>query len=397
MELSAKLVGDRIREIRRRQNLTQVELARKLDMRPGPVNCIETGKNFPSAKVLHKLSIVLNVSIDALFSTTDPVNNRLLKESGIRYQTKSADSAPYIVNSEIQALGSHAVLIRNGDEINQIDFETTTVLSELTDAVLALEDICGVQKCADIPLYIPFSFTVDGIESLVHHVRCFLGINDAVIYDYIELLENSGLRILFCKMSENIESISCYDEENSNAFIFVQTSINIERQLFRLFYELGRIYRYTQKKYGENANTDSVTYIRRGKLLTDHRAARLFAALFIQPAKSISSSVAQLGVAPDEWTWELILRIKHRFGVSAETFIYRLAELKLMNVELENIFRKKIHDYYKTNNFSEPSQSRRMLIPNGRVGDLLLCAKELHHSEEINAIEETLSKYGCKV
>ena len=56
------------------------------------------------------------------------------------------------------------------------------------------------------------------------------------------------------------------------------------------------------------------------KPFTAHRAARRFAATFLVPTKAVSDTVEQLGIQRKRWSYELLLRIKHRFGVSAEAF-----------------------------------------------------------------------------
>ena len=38
------------------------------------------------------------------------------------------------------------------------------------------------------------------------------------------------------------------------------------------------------------------------------------------PAKAVSDTVEQLGIQKKHWSYELLLLIKHRFGVSAEAF-----------------------------------------------------------------------------
>ena len=101
------------------------------------------------------------------------------------------------------------------------------------------------QKQAQIPLQIRLPMREAGFERYVGQVRALLGVNEAVIFDYLELLENAGLRIVFLPLGEKIKSLSCYDRANANAFLFVNSEgLSLERQLFRLSYELGRVYLY---------------------------------------------------------------------------------------------------------------------------------------------------------
>ena len=66
-------------------------------------------------------------------------------------------------------------------------------------------------------------------------------------------------------------------------------------------------------------------------------------------------------------SFELLLRIKHRFGISAETFLYRLNELDLIDPALIEPLQKKIFEHYDKTSFGEPDFSRHLLTPNGRL------------------------------
>jgi len=76
-----------------------------------------------------------------------------------------------------------------------------------------------------------------------------------------------------------------------------------------------------------------------------------------------------------QWSYELLLRIKQRFGVSAEAFLYRLDELDLIDPSLMNPLNHKIHEHYGKTDFGEPDFSRRLLTPYGRLWDLVLTGK----------------------
>ena len=52
-------IGRRVRNIRRGAGMTQLALARAIDMRPGPLNNIEQGRNAPSAATIIALAHAL--------------------------------------------------------------------------------------------------------------------------------------------------------------------------------------------------------------------------------------------------------------------------------------------------------------------------------------------------
>lgn len=59
---------NKIKEIRNRIGLTQEELAEKVGVRRETIVFLEQGKYNPSLKLAHDISVVLHVSVDALFS-----------------------------------------------------------------------------------------------------------------------------------------------------------------------------------------------------------------------------------------------------------------------------------------------------------------------------------------
>jgi Zn-dependent peptidase ImmA (M78 family) len=109
------------------------------------------------------------------------------------------------------------------------------------------------------------------------------------------------------------------------------------------------------------------------------------------PASAVRASVAQLGIKPDGWTYELLLRLKHRFGVSAQSFLIRLGELQLIDEKAATGLKGRIEAHYQRTGYGEPDATRRILSPNGRLGDLLsIASRNKETAEEATAIGRTL-------
>ncbi len=72
-------LGKRIFELRKRLNISQEELAEKLDISQKSLSKIETGRNFLTSETLEKLTLALNVEITELFdfNHTDKKENLL--------------------------------------------------------------------------------------------------------------------------------------------------------------------------------------------------------------------------------------------------------------------------------------------------------------------------------
>jgi transcriptional regulator with XRE-family HTH domain/quercetin dioxygenase-like cupin family protein len=66
-------LGERLKDIRLKAGLTLRELARQANVSPSFISQIENGKSQPSVATLYSFSQLLNVSVDELFETKDPV------------------------------------------------------------------------------------------------------------------------------------------------------------------------------------------------------------------------------------------------------------------------------------------------------------------------------------
>ncbi len=62
-----KLLGSRIKELRKFRKMTQEKLAELIDIEPNNVSKIEIGKNYPSPDNLAKIALALNIEIYELF------------------------------------------------------------------------------------------------------------------------------------------------------------------------------------------------------------------------------------------------------------------------------------------------------------------------------------------
>lgn len=383
-------IGANIRAMRLRAHISQADLAARLGMRPGPLNCIEKGRNLPGARVLHALAQTLDVPVDAFFVVPPAASSALMVRE---------ESVPYMAaGNKPDWVGACALPARSCNELAALPPQLCAMAGELADAFLELEDMSSAMKSAELPLTLPADRTEDGLKQLCVRVRRLLGVSEAVIFDYLELFENAGLRVIFCELPPDVGSISCHDLKNANAFIFLDDAHqNAERQLFLLAYELGRLYMHAPT-YFPHLPRPLVGRDRRGKSFTEQRAARRFAGLFLMPESAVCATVRQLGVQPDEWTLELIYRIKHRFGVSAEAFLIRLRELRLISSRLTKAHMAEIYKFYAAHGYKEPGSSRRVLTPNGRIWDLMLTAsRHARHAATLQQLKELFNKYGVKL
>ena len=366
-------IGKNIRFLRRARNWTLIDLAGKIGIREGPLGRIELGKNAPSAQVIYNLSRALNVSAEVLFA--DDVQR-------IELKTKDADST------------SNFIAIH--PEPDKIPKRLLAATHDIVTAFHALEDICNVHKQAYLPLSVPFKPDYQGMETLASSIRKYFGIYDGVVFDYFELFENFGLRVIifqFPRDSKGLDSFSVYEPIYHNAFFFLNSKNNPERQLFSLSLELGALLISNQSRLqktdlfenqdkNQDKKQDKKTESENLRPINAKRAAGQFASTFLMPETAVRTTVSQLGITLDGWSWDLLLRIKHRFGVSAEAFLYRLHELDLISGRLKNRFKDRIKKLYDASGLQEPDLTRRCLTPNGRFFDLLLIAENIEDAKE---------------
>lgn len=346
------------------------------------MNYLENGHHFPSLPVLHRIADVLQTDIAQLVGREK--GQSYVKEHNVDYHV----NARYAVSVDDKPSGYEANvarIVRLEPSPHPLSNRMVVILDDVIQVFLALEDICDVQKCANVPLRLQVPRTEEELTGFVSRVRHFFGISDAVIFDYLELFENQGLRIVFLPLGDGVQSVSCYDQACDNAFLFISNRVTTERKIFRLAYELGRIFLY-------NAGSPGV-----GALDAEHAACR-FAALFLMPEEAVLTSVRQVGVHKTQWNWEILMRLKHRFGVSAESFLYRLVELDLITPELSRSLRQQICQYYEKNRNGEPDHSRRILTENGRLGDLVkVAAIKVKQNAELAEIHQLLKTRKIKM
>ncbi len=373
MTSDLSFIGRNIRFLRRSRNWTLEDLASRIGIHKVALGRIERGMNLPSAIAIYNLSSAFTVPVDSLFSR-DPLNQAPVK-------TGDTSDTCYISLDPDQSSLSNPLL---------------AACQEIMAAFHALEDICQVPRHATVPLSVPFHPSYAGMEELATRIRTYLCTGDAVVFDYFELFENAGLRVTvfpFPRGATTMESVSFYEPAFHNAFFFLNSRNNPERQLFSLAKELGgilvsnQINRQKAPLFPQSDDKD-------GRPINPARAARRFAATFLMPEPAMRATVSQLGVSKDAWSWDLLLRIKHRFGVSAQTFLYRLHELDLISDPTKDSLDIQIQIFYVTNGLIEPDSTRRCLTPNGRFFDLLLTAETIKdYQNEVINIQQMSDKY----
>lgn len=80
LETDKKILGAKIRKYRKMHNLTQFQLAEKIDLNEKQVYRIEYGQNYPTYLTLVKLLEVLEMDISVLLKDSEPRRTSLPQE-----------------------------------------------------------------------------------------------------------------------------------------------------------------------------------------------------------------------------------------------------------------------------------------------------------------------------
>ena len=201
--------------------------------------------------------------------------------------------------------------------------------------IKALEREAGIPTATTLPLSFPQAMSAASGPYLARCVREACGLGAAAVVEITALLEGKGLRIVRMELPKDVGSWALYDPDDRNAFVFLPTAATDERRRFRLAYELANTIRCATGGFAPVSGRAS-----------SRKFSREFAAAFLLPEEAVRETAFQLGTTPKTWTWELLLLAKARFGVSAETFAYRLDEFGLLSRSALREFLRRLHDHY---------------------------------------------------
>ena len=86
-----KLLGKRIKELRKNLGLTQEKFAEQISIETSSLSGIESGRHFPSLFTLEKIASVLKVELIALFDFRHHIPIETMKENIIKNIDKLSD------------------------------------------------------------------------------------------------------------------------------------------------------------------------------------------------------------------------------------------------------------------------------------------------------------------
>ena len=364
--------GAALRAIRESRGLRQQELAELAGVTAPQLSSFESGARLPAVRTLRRLAAALDTSIDSLFdgsaSAAAPPHPATPAEAGVLPGMQDLFRTPEeALFAPLAAEGVHRTTRRDAYAGRLPAEDDVRRLERRILDYRRLETLCGAFRQASIPLSLPFRTDAAGAELLAERVRESLGLGASIVHDYVSILENHGVRVVFLPLAEGVESLSFHDAPTDSAFLAIDDSRTAEKQLFRMAVELAWLYLYARN--GRRAVPEAAE--------ANRRFANLFAACFLLPRAAVLASAASLGAGRGDWTYRLVLRVKRHFGVSAEAFAYRLLELGLLSDEELAGILGEIRRHYAAHRNREPGEALPPLVRNGRLADLVERARSI--------------------
>ena len=330
-------IGAQVRMWRKARGLLQKELAAKANMNVTQLWALENGRFSPSIKNTERIANALDITLLELLSSPDEHDN-------------SPDGAVGEKNRLHTPICEIMPVLKSSDGFPDIDTHTQERLITLIEKAREFESRYSALTPTNLPLSLQVSTSETGAEQLAYALRAHLDIGSAIVHDTIPLFESYGVRVLDANLPEKLDSISFYDTRNKNFTVFIAEQFKKKpwRRDFLLLTEIGRAFLFTRHDHLPCHET-----------ARSRRFAHHFAATFLQPESAVRNAVYSLNIKPDEWTYELLLRMKERFGVSALFFAIRLKELALITRRKSDEFINQIKQYHASHNYDEPWAKER--------------------------------------
>ncbi|GBC95055.1 Cytoskeleton protein RodZ [bacterium HR16] len=284
-ESIAEQLGQRIRDLRERQGLSQQELAQRAGIATSTLSEIETGRYTPNLKIVLSLAESLHVPLDTLLRVQQPPLQALLRA-----------------------------------------VETPTNVGVLQQWAERCYRYAQVEKLAGVevtpaPAY-PSPRSLEEAERISIQERERLRLGTQPVADIVQIVENNGLRVVGTELAENDVDGILLHNGTLGAFALINRSVPPARQCFTLLHEYAHYLMHREQPVHVDYHTLSSEK-------WQEAVANRFAAAFLMPEADILEVLKPFrlphrkGAIP-LYVWILLRR---RYRVSQSALAWRLYSL----------------------------------------------------------------------
>ncbi len=301
------MIGNRLKLARSAAGLSLRELSERIDNRvtPQAIGKYERDEAMPRSGVLIALADALHVSVSYL--TGDP---GMILQS-VEFRTKKVISK------------------------RQEDSVRAMVLHRL-EPYLAIEGILDLPSVHwDKPRLAPYPVTnnlLEAADRAASNLRYEWGLGLNPIPDMADLLEDRGVKVLFCPLPAIIDGLTAdvRREGLPDAYVIVVNQEHTrDRQRLTIAHEIGHMVLDVHPDVDEEA------------------AAYRFAGAFLMPEEVVW---ARVGKHRTDMDWKELLALKLLFGMSIQAITYRCGELGIISQALKG----RMFDKFKEIGWRDP-------------------------------------------
>lgn len=329
MDLSL-IIATNIQHMMEQAHVTQNELAVQLGLSRQTVSKLLNGKAPFDTVQLEKVAGIFRVSVE------DLLNKNSVTEIKICYRLTTSESAvpkgiKELLTQYIEKFRSLSVKVGEPsifipEQYNlfaKVKGKKIRVIGELENQVNDYDEI-------DLDAAL-----VDQISTIADEQRKRLELNDGGAIELISALSKKGIRVIFLDFGTDEVSGASICDQTFGCFIFVNTSLTVERQLFTVAHEYGRVLLHRQMysySFGELSNKAYTKYL---NLMASRFAARLLC-----PPALIARYDDELNKAKNDL--QLILsvavKIKHDAQVSLQSVMKSLKDYGYISKAMHDEF-----------------------------------------------------------
>jgi Zn-dependent peptidase ImmA (M78 family)/transcriptional regulator with XRE-family HTH domain len=335
--LSKQELGDRLRQARVAQGLTQENAAQHLGISRPTLIAIEKGHRAPSTRELVKLSEIYQIAV-----------NRLLSSSAVHVDFVA----------RFRSTLNHANLTKE-----QLD--AVGLLSRLATAATEVEAAVGFRRAIAYPpeVRIHPKNIEQQAEDAATQFRQRLGVGSGPIPDLISLLEMElGIWVFVRPLAAKVSGVFGYDEK-VGACILLNANHPWERRYISAAHESGHF-----EGYRAFVNVD----LEGGSVSgTEERFCKAFSYALTMPAPNVRKKFLELSREGKVFTSRDLILLAHSYYVSPEAMCRRLEELSLLPDGTWKVLKRRGFDGTLVRSVIGDKPAERVLVIPPRLGAII--------------------------
>jgi Zn-dependent peptidase ImmA (M78 family)/DNA-binding XRE family transcriptional regulator len=287
-------IGERLRVAREKAGKTQVEAAKLIDVARTTLVAIEQGKRPSKLTEVQALANAYGTTANAIY----------------RSESVQVDFIPQF----------RRVLHTS----SEASIEAAHQLQELVAAEVELESALGIVRRRSYPAETPLlpGDVVDQAEHDANELRRFLGLGSGPLVDLVGLLEMQlGIRIYMRPLAPKVSGLFAFDD-NAGACMLLNSNHPTERLRNSAAHETGH---FMGTRRTPEIDAEDGRFLSR-----EEKYANAFAPALLMPAPSVKRLFTEVTSGQSHFTRRHIILMAQTFGVSRESLVRRLENLKLV-------------------------------------------------------------------